>query len=135
MGRSAAQVVASSNNMRKTSRVPPASAVNVAVTARVSPREIAMTQLPPAQAPLKPSKLPLLVLPPMSDTDAPASNVALHTPLVTPAVIVHEIPDGELVTPPVPLPAPLMATTPAGGIRYVSSATRGVSFGLCAGIG
>ena len=99
-------------------------AVNVAVTALVTALEKAIVQLPPMQAPLKPSKLPLLLPPPMSDTDAPASKVALHTPLVTPAVIVHEIPDGELVTLPVPLPAPLTDTTPAGGTRYVSSATR-----------
>ena len=100
-------------------------AVNAAVTALVTPLDTEMTQLPPVHAPVNPSKLPLLVLPPISDTDAPAANVALHTPLVTPAVIVQEIPDGELVTLPVPLPAPLTATMPAGGTRYVNSATRG----------
>ena len=99
-------------------------AVKAAVTALVTPLVTAITQLPPVQAPVKPSKLPLLLLPPISDTDAPASNVAPHTPLVTPAVIVHEIPDGELVTLPVPLPVPLTATMPAAGTRYVSSATR-----------
>ena len=99
-------------------------AVNVAVTALVTALETAIVHVPPTQAPLKPSKLPLLLPPPISDTDAPAPNVALHTPLVTPAVMVHEIPDGELDTLPVPLPVPLTDTIPAGGTRYVSSATR-----------
>jgi hypothetical protein len=99
-------------------------AENAAVTAVVTLLTDCTTQLDPVHAPLKPSKLPLFVLPPISVTLTPASNVELQMPLVTPAEIVHAMPDGELVTLPVPVPLPLTAMMPAGGTRYVTSATR-----------
>lgn len=92
-------------------------AEKVAVTEVVTPLTDWTTQLAPVHAPPNPSKLPLLVLPPISVTLTPASNVELQVPLVTPAAMVHAIPDGELVTLPVPVPLPLTATMPAGGTR------------------
>jgi hypothetical protein len=101
-------------------------AVNAALTVLVSALPMVTAHGEPVQAPLNPSKLPPLELPPISVTAAPASNVALQIPLATPALIVQEIPDGELVTLPVPLPDPVIARMPAGGTRYVTSATRAV---------
>jgi hypothetical protein len=100
-------------------------ALNAALTCDVTPVTLAIAHDPPVHAPLNPSKLPLLLLPAISVTVLPASNVALQIPLATPAVIVHEIPDGELVTLPVPVPVPVSVTMPGGGMRYVISPTRG----------
>ena len=100
-------------------------AVKAAVTTLVMLLATATAQVPPVQAPLKPSKLAFAVPPATRVTVPPTSNEALQMPLVTPAVTVHEIPDGELVTAPVPVPTPLTVTIPGGGIRYVISATRG----------
>ena len=100
-------------------------AVKPTRTADVTVVVIARTQVLPVQAPVKPSKLPLLLPPAISVTLLPASNDALQIPFVTPAVTVHERPDGELVTLPIPVPVPLIVTMPAGGTLYVTSAVRG----------
>lgn len=100
-------------------------ALNAALTADVTLLTTEIAQLPPVHAPVNPSKLPLFEAPPISVTVLPAAKVALQIPLVTPALTVHEIPDGELVTLPFPLPVPATVTMPAGGTRYVISPTRG----------
>jgi hypothetical protein len=92
-------------------------ALKAALTADVTLDPIEIAQDPPVQAPVKPSKLPLLVLPPISVTVLPASKVPLQMPLTTPAVMVHEMPDGELVTLPLPVPVPVTVTMPGGGMR------------------
>ena len=92
-------------------------AVKAADTAVVTPLVMGSTQVPPLQAPLKPSKLPPFDPPLSSVTLVPASKGALHTPLVTPAVTVHAIPEGELVTVPAPVPVPVTLTVPRAGRR------------------
>lgn len=91
--------------------------VKPTLTALVTALTMARLQVAPVQAPPKPSKLPLCVLPPISATVLPAAKLALQMPLVTPAVTVHEIPEGELVTAPFPEPLPVMVTIPGGGTR------------------
>jgi hypothetical protein len=93
-------------------------------TALVTPLVIGNVQVPPVQLPLKPSKLEPPVPVASSVTAVPAGNDALHMPLTKPAITVHEIPDGELVTLPFPVLVPLTVTIPGAGIRYVTSAVR-----------
>ena len=94
-----------------------AAAVKAAETALVAPLVTGIVQVLPLQAPLKPSKLPPFDPPLSSVTVVPISKVALQVPLVTPAVTVHEMPDGELVTVPAPLPLPVTVTVPGAGTR------------------
>ncbi|HYW50229.1 MAG TPA: hypothetical protein VE861_06470 [Gemmatimonadaceae bacterium] len=108
-------------------------AVNPTLTADVIPLVVGSVQVAPVQAPVNPSKLPALLPPALSVTVLPAANEALHMPLVTPAVLVHEMPDGELVTLPVPVPAPLIAMMPAGSAR--SGGTTGGGGAGAGGVG
>ena len=64
----------------------------------------------PVQSPLHPPNLPLVAVC-VRATDAPLEKLALHVPLVTLAVIVHEIPDGLEVTVPFPSPMPVIVNT------------------------
>jgi hypothetical protein len=99
-------------------------AVKFAVTAVVIPLLMVRTHALPLQPPPNPSKLPLLLPAAFSVTVDAASNGALQIPLVTPAVMVHDNPAGELFTLPDPVPPPLIVIMPDGGRRYVISALR-----------
>lgn len=91
--------------------------VKPTLTALVTALTTDTVHVGPKQAPPNPSKLPFCVLPPISVTRLPASKLALQIPLVTPAVTVHAMPDGELVTAPLPVPLPEMVITPGCGMR------------------
>ncbi len=81
-------------------------AVNPAVATAFTLLTTGIVQLVPMQAPVNPSKLDPALPPPISITFVPAANSAVQVPLVTPAALVHEMPDGELVTLPEPVPVP-----------------------------
>ncbi len=100
-------------------------AVNPADTLLVALGAIVTAQVGPAQAPVNPLKLLLPLTAATSATAPPDGNEALHVPLATPALIVHAMPLGELVTLPLPVPKPVTASVPGGaGTRQVTSTRR-----------
>lgn len=101
-----------------------AAAVKATLTAVVTALTVAMLHVPPVHPPPKPSKLPPFNAPASRVTTVPGSKLAEQIPLPMPAVMVHAIPDGELLIVPLPVPLPDRAMIPAGGTRYVTSATR-----------
>lgn len=92
-------------------------AVKPTLTALVTPLTIGTTQVPPVHDPLKPSKVAPFDPPPISVTAVAASKLVLQIPLVLPAVTTQEMPEGELVTAPVPVPVLVIVTMPGGGTR------------------
>lgn len=85
-------------------------AVNCAVTLDVTPVVSGTVHVLPEQAPLNPLNDARPDGVALSVTTVPGGNVVAHVPPATPDVTVHEIPDGTLVTSPLPVPPPLTAT-------------------------
>ena len=100
-------------------------AVKPTLTALVMPLVTGITHVPPVHEPAKPSKVPPLLAPPINVTGVLAAKLAVQIPVVIPAVIVHEMPDGELLTAPLPVPLPATVTIPGAGSRKVTAPVRG----------
>lgn len=97
-------------------------AANCAVTAAVAPVIIVTVQVLPLQAPVYPENEARPDGVAVNVTTVVAGKVVVQVPPVAPAVITQLIPDGELVTTPLPVPPPLIVIP---CVLKIASAMRG----------
>jgi len=97
-------------------------AANCAVTVVIAPVTMVTLQALPLQAPEYPENELIPAGVDVSVTTLFAGNVVEQVPPTMPAVMTQLMPDGELVTVPVPVPPPLIVMP---CVRKITSAVRG----------